>query len=53
MKERARTAGAEIVVGIGALQTIETGADSVIGPTNDLRQRRAAKILQISVVSEY
>jgi len=26
-------AGAEIVEGIGALQTIETGADSVIGPT--------------------
>src|SRR5208283_1227325 len=35
MKERARTAGAEVVEGIGALQTIETVADSVIGPKLD------------------
>ena len=34
MKESARAAGVEIVEGIGALQTMETGADSVIGPTS-------------------
>ena len=35
MKERARTAGTEIVEGIGRLQTTETSTDSASVPTSN------------------